>query len=388
MRVPATVLMAIAYPSQHFALFENLARLLSFNRARRQVAEQRIEFLAVEFMLGDDRVAVVARFWVVGEKYDLAFPESMHRLAHRGGNIDPHVHVSESAKQLGHVHAGALFVILADAVVALAHPLFVVAFGEVKDVVDGRQEDDWKERKFFEFNRRSFHRLEYRPLPRFLLLLGAVPRDHKRQVSVFGKGSQQIDVYVFPLELSFFPTTALPLNIFEPRYIQMMTDALASEHPVALSFEDPNQPSSSKAQVVGFGIPTLLEKRTNGTLLILLRGVARAQLGRQLQDKPYLVYRAQVLEDENQVLEPNRFRMRRYENALKKWIQQQVPGKVERDSLLATLNSDQKIIEFVSMHMVRDPDLRQQLLEADDINIRINLLQRMGIESEVGDHIS
>ncbi len=221
-----------------------------------------------------------------------------------------------------------------------------------------------------------------------MLFLGGVPGDHNRQVSVFGKGSQQIDVFVFPLELSFFPTTALPLNIFEPRYIQMMTDALASEHPVALSFEDPNQPSSSKAQVVGFGIPTLLEKRTNGTLLILLRGVARAQLGRQLQDKPYLVYRAQVLEDENQVLEPNRFRMRRYENALKKWIQQQVPGKVERDSLLATLNSDQKTIEFISMHMVRDPDLRQQLLEADDINIRINLLQRMGIESEVGDHIS
>ncbi len=221
-----------------------------------------------------------------------------------------------------------------------------------------------------------------------MLFLGAVPGDHKRQVSGFGKGSQQIDVFVFPLELSFFPTTALPLNVFEPRYIQMMTDALASEHPVALSFEDPNQPSTSKTQVVGFGIPTLLEKRSNGTMLILLRGVARAQLGRQLRDKPYLVYRAQVLEDENQVLEPNRFRMRRYENALKKWIHQQVPGKVERDSLLDTLNSDQKIIEFISMHMVRDPDLRQQLLEADDINIRINLIQRMGIESEVGDHIS
>jgi len=42
-------------------------------------------------------------------------------------------------------------------------------------------------------------------------------------------------VFVFPLQdIVFYPHTVVPLNIFEPRYIKMVEDALETGTPIAL----------------------------------------------------------------------------------------------------------------------------------------------------------
>ncbi|HRO67146.1 MAG TPA: LON peptidase substrate-binding domain-containing protein, partial [Pseudobdellovibrionaceae bacterium] len=50
-----------------------------------------------------------------------------------------------------------------------------------------------------------------------------------------------MDVYLFPLvNVTLFPRTTKPLNIFEPKYLDMVRDAISTKTPIALGFiEDP-----------------------------------------------------------------------------------------------------------------------------------------------------
>ena len=94
-----------------------------------------------------------------------------------------------------------------------------------------------------------------------------------------------MDVFLFPLvNVTLFPKTTKPLNIFEPRYLEMVRDAVSTNTPIALGFiEDPTlvyqvkpgEKVSFVRDVVGYGQPQIVEERSNGTLLIFLQGVGK-----------------------------------------------------------------------------------------------------------------
>lgn len=50
-----------------------------------------------------------------------------------------------------------------------------------------------------------------------------------------------MEVFVFPImNVTLFPSTAKPLNVFEPRYVEMIKESVRTGTPVALVFvEDP-----------------------------------------------------------------------------------------------------------------------------------------------------
>ena len=101
-----------------------------------------------------------------------------------------------------------------------------------------------------------------------------------------------MEVFVFPLgQTVFYPKTSKPLNIFEPRYLQMVKDSIALGVPIAVGFvDDPGvqhqffygQPLSFVRPVVGFGMPLIVEDRADGSLLIFLQGKGKARPGRVL----------------------------------------------------------------------------------------------------------
>ena len=82
-------------------------------------------------------------------------------------------------------------------------------------------------------------------------------------------------IAIFPLTGAvLFPGTQLPLNIFEPRYVQMIDDALASPGRLLgmIQPEKPNQPSSFSKERMDHLIfvkskqMTLVSKLTPGSL--------------------------------------------------------------------------------------------------------------------------
>src|SRR4051812_27857844 len=112
--------------------------------------------------------------------------------------------------------------------------------------------------------------------------------------------------FVFPLPgMVFFPATAKPLNIFEPRYIKMIDDAVQSNSLIALAFSDyyrlhgfsldrDNQSNLQIRRIAGVGRPTVLERRTDDTMLIVLEGKGKVKLGGPVYSpEPYLVHKGE-----------------------------------------------------------------------------------------------
>ncbi|MCE9613028.1 MAG: LON peptidase substrate-binding domain-containing protein [Lentisphaerae bacterium] len=108
-------------------------------------------------------------------------------------------------------------------------------------------------------------------------------------------------VAVFPLPDSvLLPHTLLPLHIFEPRYRQMVTDALDDVGLVAMGMFD--QTVSSEDYLHGhpplrpwvcLGLIRRYEKLLDGRYFLILQGICRARI---LEEPPHEPYRIATLE--------------------------------------------------------------------------------------------
>jgi Lon protease-like protein len=101
---------------------------------------------------------------------------------------------------------------------------------------------------------------------------------------------------IFPLPgVVFFPETALPLHIFEPRYREMLADALAGDRILGVQLLDPagRPDAAGRPAVHEIGCAgeiadheTLPDGRSN----ILLHGVFRYRIEREIPgEKPYRI---------------------------------------------------------------------------------------------------
>jgi uncharacterized protein len=98
---------------------------------------------------------------------------------------------------------------------------------------------------------------------------------------------------IFPLAGALLlPRTQLPLNIFEPRYIAMVNDALASDRIIGMT--QPLDDQTSSLGTLGLyeigcaGKITSFAELEDGRLLIMLTGIARFAIWRELpSEKSY-----------------------------------------------------------------------------------------------------
>jgi Lon protease-like protein len=198
---------------------------------------------------------------------------------------------------------------------------------------------------------------------------------------VSASAHDEITLFVMPIdEMVFFPTSAVPLNIFEPRYIQMIEESLASNTPVALSFADPvRAPNPKDLQVVvGYGEPTIMIRREDGSMVVQMKGRGKARL-RTLKDegKPYLVAVADKVDEVLEITPPNRFALNRFKSLLGKWLEQNIEDEKQRTLILSNIRATHALLECCAMCLVKDPDARQSFLELDSADERVKFLQKL-----------
>ena len=91
---------------------------------------------------------------------------------------------------------------------------------------------------------------------------------------------------VFPLSnFIIFPKTTVPLNIFEPRYIDMINDSMRTNKFIGMiqpkkSFEDNSQPELHNIGCMGK--ITSFKESENGMFLIELKGMIRFKIIREI----------------------------------------------------------------------------------------------------------
>ena len=90
---------------------------------------------------------------------------------------------------------------------------------------------------------------------------------------------------------TLFPQALLPLYIFEPRYRQMLTDALHSNRMFSVAMQRPGTSRETPAPVAGLGLIRVSVGHRDGTSHLILQGLARVELEETVRYKPYRIQR-------------------------------------------------------------------------------------------------
>jgi len=203
-----------------------------------------------------------------------------------------------------------------------------------------------------------------------------------------------MEVFLFPLvNVSLFPRTTKPLNVFEPRYLEMVREAAEKKIPIAIGFiEDPSQVGPVKAgemvsyvrPIAGYGFVQIVEERLNGTLLVFLQGTGKVRLGKVLdRETPYLVLEAEKIEEKLVISPESKIQMDHLLKILKRWIDGHIPDPQQHQIFMQSLSGPEEIVGAFSSYLVRDYDLQQMALELSDLNARIQFLYRLTESNEL-----
>jgi len=95
---------------------------------------------------------------------------------------------------------------------------------------------------------------------------------------------------------TLFPQALLPLYIFEPRYRQMLADALNSTRMFSVAMQRPGSSRESPSLVAGLGLIRVSVGHRDGTSHLILQGLARVELGEPIRYKPYRIQQIRPLE--------------------------------------------------------------------------------------------
>jgi|TARA_B100001939_G_scaffold147511_1_gene127784 hypothetical protein len=182
-------------------------------------------------------------------------------------------------------------------------------------------------------------------------------------------------IAVFPLSnFIFFPKTTVPLNIFEPRYVQMIDDSMKSNRLIGMV--QPKKTGELRKpnlyEVGCVGKITSFNETDDGRYLIVLNGISRYKITKEVENQK--LYRECEVSYENFSKDLSKEKdelkfadLKLILNDLKNLFKRQgyvINWKdIEKQSLSQTINT-------LSMASPFTLEEKQILLETEDLNIR------------------
>lgn len=203
-----------------------------------------------------------------------------------------------------------------------------------------------------------------------------------------------MEVFLFPLvNVTLFPGTTKPLNVFEPRYVAMIKEAAARKIPVAIGYiEDPTKVASVPPgqripfvrELAGYGYVQIVEERINGTMLIFIQGQGKVRLGPVIDSQtPYLVCESQIIPESIQIEPSMQVELLSLHKILTRWVHTHIPDQNQRDMFMRSLIHPEEIVGSFASYLVRDYDLQQMVLEYNDLNEKVRYLHRLMASNEL-----
>jgi len=193
---------------------------------------------------------------------------------------------------------------------------------------------------------------------------------------------------IFPLPGALLlPRTQLPLNIFEPRYLEMVDDALTSNRLIAMiQTQSDNKDSLFKVGCVGK--ITSYSELTNNRIVITLTGVCRFSVGQELEVvTPYRQFQVNYEQFANDLLKGFGEKNVNREGllvCLKKYLDQ---NNLEVDWNSIKNSPTELLVNSLCLLSPYRPEEKQALLEAQDLSERNEILiamTEMSLSSESG----
>ena len=189
---------------------------------------------------------------------------------------------------------------------------------------------------------------------------------------------------VFPLSnFIMFPKTSVPLNIFEPRYIDMINDSMKAEKLIGMiqpkKLSDTNSIIPQLYKTGCLGKITSFRETDSGTFLIELKGVIRFNISKEIKtDKKYRLCEVDY-SDFNKDLEDKQENVKFSDLEL---IFKNLKSLFEKKGFIINWKALEKqsldeIINALAMASPFSLEEKQVLLEAKNLNLRKNKISEI-----------
>ena len=182
---------------------------------------------------------------------------------------------------------------------------------------------------------------------------------------------------LFPLPNTvLFPNVFLPLHIFEPRYRDMVSDALAGDRLIGMVLLRPGWEQEYEKQPPVYpvgcsGLITHVERLADGRFNIVLRGVERFRI---LEEDHERRYRRAIVEPliERRLSDDDRDCLRNQRAKLESLLSPALAsGETEQRT---TAMSDEDLVNALAQYLSLDPLEKQALLEQQGLRNRAESL--------------
>ena len=182
---------------------------------------------------------------------------------------------------------------------------------------------------------------------------------------------------IFPLpNVVLFPQVFLPLHIFEPRYVEMVGDALAGDRIIGMVLLQPGWEADYEGRPPVYpigcaGLITNAERLADGRYNIVLRGLAKFRI---LSEDATRSYRQAEVET---VTEPpsdrDREELRGARHRLEALLVPQPSGRGV-DTKMPPSMADEDLINALAQYLDLEPLEKQALLERESLLLRCRSL--------------
>ena len=186
-------------------------------------------------------------------------------------------------------------------------------------------------------------------------------------------------VPVMPLPgVLLFPNALLPLHIFEPRFRQMLEQALLADRMLCVALVRPERhhwrTSDDFFPISTIGLIRACVGREDGTSDLILQGMQRVKFTGFDQETPFPIARIKALKTRTKLtVETDALsaKVMEFYTQLRN-SGRELPEKIDR--YLNEMSDPEMLADLIAATFISDAARRQQLLEELDLNQRLRLL--------------
>jgi uncharacterized protein len=171
---------------------------------------------------------------------------------------------------------------------------------------------------------------------------------------------------IFPLpNVVLFPNVVLPLHIFEPRYREMITDALGGDRIIGMVLLRPGWERDYEGRPPVYpigcaGVITHAERMTDGRYNIALRGMEKFRIAGEDHSRSYRLATVETLTEE--LTSSERAEIRGERRRLEALLVPQPEGR-GADTKVPPSMPDEDLVNALAQYLELEPVEKQALLE-------------------------
>lgn len=186
--------------------------------------------------------------------------------------------------------------------------------------------------------------------------------------------------------VTLFPGMILPLQIFEPRYREMLVDVLAGNRMFAVAMLDPRQiPEERPVDVACLGLVRACVNNADGTSNLFLQGIVRvivcgfdeSSVYPQLEIEPVVTPPEPSIKSEALAVKVKELARERIGSPPVKplLLQPNMPDvRQQLANAISMIESPAELADMVTYALIPDPARKQELLETLSIEDRLDKL--------------